>query len=74
MGVKYVLVHRQDYMDTGLVDDTEELNKIPQNSGLKFIKTFPTQECPQKDIMCVQRTGPIDVYKVVSSPIKPEVE
>ncbi len=74
MGVKYVLVHRQDYMDTGLVDDREELNKIPQNSWLKFIKTFPTQECPQKDIMCVQRTGSIDMYEVVASPIKPEVE
>lgn len=74
MGVKYVLVHRQDYIDTGLVDDTEELNKIPQNSGLKFIKTFPAQECPQKDIMCVQKSGPIDVYEVVASAIKPEVQ
>jgi hypothetical protein len=55
-----------------LIDDREELNKIPQNSGLKFIKTFPTQECPQKDIMCVQKTGPIDVYEIVALPIEPK--
>ena len=66
MGVKYVLVHRQDYIDTGLVDDSEELNKIPQNSGLKFIKSFSSQECPNKDIMCIQKTGQIDVYEVVA--------
>ena len=66
MGVKYALVHRQDYIDTGLVDDSEELNKIPQNSRLKFIKSFSSQECPKKDIMCIQKTGQIDVYEVVA--------
>ncbi len=75
MGVKYALVHRQDYIDTGLVDDMEELNKIPQNSGLKFIKSFAAQECPNKDIICVQKTGQIDVYEVVAvEPIEPKVE
>ena len=70
MGVKYVLVHRQDYIDTGLVDDSEELNKIPQNSGLKFIKSFSSQECPKKDIMCIQKTGQIDVYEVEAESAK----
>ncbi|MFH0913485.1 MAG: hypothetical protein V1884_04310, partial [Candidatus Omnitrophota bacterium] len=74
MGVKYVLVHNEDYLSTGLVEDYEELNKIPQNPGLNFIKNFPSQECPKKDIMCVQKTGPIDVYEIIALPIKPKVE
>jgi hypothetical protein len=72
MGVKYVLVHKQDYINTELVEDYEELNKILQNAGLKFIKTFPKQECPEKNIMCVQKTGPIDVYEVVAIPQEPD--
>lgn len=38
MQVKYVLVHRQAYLDTGLIEWIEELNKIPQSPYLKFIK------------------------------------
>jgi len=71
MEVKYVLVHREDYLKTELIEEIEELNKIPKNPGLKFLKSFPAQECPQKDIMCVQKTGQIDVYEVVAEPIKP---
>jgi hypothetical protein len=74
MGVRYALVHREDYLNTGLIQDKEELDKIPKNPYLKFIKTFPSQECPQKDIMCVQKTGPIDIYEVIASPIRPKVE
>lgn len=74
MGVKYVLVHREDYIATGLIDDYEELNKIPQNSGIKFIQSFHSQECPKKDIMCLQKTGPIDVYEIVAKSINPEVK
>jgi len=74
MGVEYALVHWQGYKDTGLVDDSEELNKIPQNPGLKFIKSFSSQECPHKDRMCVQRTSPIDVYEVIAPPIEPVVK
>lgn len=73
MGVRYVLVHKEDYVSTGLIEDYEELNKIPQNPGLKFVKNFPPQECPQKDIMCVQKTGPIDVYEVIAQPIEPSI-
>lgn len=64
MGVKYALVHRDGYLGTDLVEDREELEKIPQNKGLKFVRSFPVQECPDEDIMCVQKTGPIDVYEV----------
>ncbi|MDP3732514.1 MAG: hypothetical protein Q8R31_05815 [Candidatus Omnitrophota bacterium] len=74
MEVKYVLVHKDDYLHTELIDEIEELNKIPSNPGLKFIKTFPAQYCPQKDIKCAQESGPINVYEVVALPIKPEAE
>lgn len=73
MGVKYVLVHRDGYLQTELIEDREELDKIPQNKALKFIRSFPAQECPDEGIMCVQKTGPIDVYEAVALPIKPNV-
>lgn len=74
MGVKYVLVHKEEYLKTGLVEEIEEINKIPKNSGLKLIGYFPAQECSQKDIMCVQKTGPIDVYEIDAVAIKPELK
>lgn len=64
MGVKYILIHHDAYLQTDLVEDKEELDKIPKNPRLKLIKTFPVQDCPQKDIMCVRKTGPIDIYEV----------
>ncbi|MCM8795357.1 MAG: hypothetical protein NC928_01505 [Candidatus Omnitrophica bacterium] len=67
MGVKYVLVHRDGYLQTELIEEIEELSKIPHNPGLKLIKTFPAEDCPQKDIMCVKKTGPIDVYELVAA-------
>ncbi|MDI6606543.1 MAG: hypothetical protein QME65_05340, partial [Candidatus Omnitrophota bacterium] len=74
MQAKYVLVHRDRYLHTGLIKDKEEFDKISQNKGLKMIKSFPAQGCPQKDIMCVQKSGPVDVYEVAASPIEPEVK
>jgi hypothetical protein len=71
MGVRYVLVHHDGYLETELAEDREELDKIAVNKELKFIKSFPSQECPQNDIMCVQKTGSIDVYEVVAQPVKP---
>ncbi len=64
IGVKYALVHRQAYLDTELTRDKEELDKIPQNSGLKLVRSFPAETCPDENIICTQRTGPIDVYQV----------
>jgi len=72
MGVKYVLVHREGYLQTELTEYRDELENIPKNSGLKFIKSFPAQECQQKGIMCVQKTGPITVYEVVAAPLEPQ--
>ncbi len=72
MGVKYVLVHRKDYEQSGLVDRIEELKKIPENKGLKLIKEFDAQSCPT-EIRCTQKSGPIDVYEVTAVLQKPSL-
>lgn len=74
IGLRYVLVHRGDYLNSELTEDSQELSKIPANPGLKLIKTFAAEDCPRQDIMCVQKTGPIDVYEVVTQPILPRTE
>jgi len=51
-------------LETELVEEKEELDKIPHNPGLKLVRSFSAQECPRKDIMCVAKTGLIDVYKI----------
>jgi len=71
MGVKYVLVHIYDYQRTDLIDDLEELKRIPSNPGLKLVGKFSSQECPDPAIMCMQKISPVDVYEVVARPIKP---
>lgn len=40
MGVKYVLLHRDDYIRTELASEKEELNKISHSPFLKFLKSF----------------------------------
>jgi len=71
MGVKYVVVHRDKYAGSGLIDMINELDTIPKNQGLRLIKTFAAQGCPRKDIICIQKTGPIDVYEVIASSKQP---
>lgn len=73
MGVKYVLVHREGYADTELSEEIEELNKIPENTGLRLVRSFPKQECQIKDTMCIQDIGPVDVYEVIAGPLEPKV-
>lgn len=70
MGVKYALVHRDSYSQTDLIEDKEELSNIPKNPGVRLIKSFPTQDCTQKGIMCIEKTGPIDVYEIIAFPAK----
>lgn len=70
MGVKFAIVHHGDYLETGLVEDKIELEKIPQNKGLKLIGIFPPEVCPDREIMCIRKTGPIDVYEVIAEPIE----
>ncbi|MCM8783427.1 MAG: hypothetical protein NC818_01410 [Candidatus Omnitrophica bacterium] len=72
-GVRYVIVHYDGYLNSELLEDKKEFEKIPQNSSLKLVKSFPAEECPKKDIMCVKKTGPIDVYEVIAEPINPNL-
>lgn len=65
MGVTYVLIHHEGYLNTELTEDKEELKRIPTNPSLKFIKSYPEQDCPQQNLMCVAKAGPIDVYEVI---------
>jgi hypothetical protein len=58
MDVRYVLVHKQDYLNSGLIEDKEELGNIKDNTGLKFLETF----------------GDVDVYEVIAHPKKPGVK
>ena len=74
MGVKYAIVHKDEYLKTDLIEDREDLEGIYQSPDLKFVKSFSPQECPQKGIMCAQKTGVIDVYEVAAEPIEPKVE
>ncbi len=73
LGVKYVIVHREDYLKDGSVAKKEELERIGKNPKLKLVKTFPAQGCPQKGIMCIRKTGPIDVYEIIAEPEKPRI-
>jgi len=65
MGVKYVLVHRSDYLKTELIEDREQLERVPANRGLKFVRSFSAQECPDKCIRCIAESGQVDVYELV---------
>jgi hypothetical protein len=69
IGVKYVLVHRADYLKTDLIEDRRQLEKIPLNRGLKLVRSFPAQECPDKRIRCIAESGQMDVYEVVTQPL-----
>lgn len=72
MGVRYVFVHARDYLNTELIDVTQDFHKIPDTPGLKLVKNFSTQECPEKDVKCVRDAGPIDVYEVTAPALMPE--
>lgn len=65
MGVRYVLVHKEAYLKTELSADSEELQNIPRNPGLKLIGSFVAEECPREGVLCLQKTGEIEVYEVV---------
>jgi hypothetical protein len=72
LGVRYVLVHHEGYLETEIIRDRKELESISHNSGLRLVRSFPGQDCPRKDIMCIQKCGPIDVYEVIAEPLKPK--
>ena len=73
MGVKYVIVHKDVYINTDLIEQIEDVNRVSKNEGLKFVKSFSPQKCPS-DIMCTQKSGQIDVYEVVAKAEKMRVK
>ncbi|MDD5165804.1 MAG: hypothetical protein PHQ57_00235 [Candidatus Omnitrophica bacterium] len=74
MEVKFVLVHEQEYLDTELKEQIEELKEIALDRQLKLIKTFPAQDCPHSGIMCIQKSGKVDVYELLANPVEPKIE
>jgi hypothetical protein len=72
LGVKYVLVHQEGDAQGEISEEMEEMKKVPQNPGLKLVKTFPAQSCSDSRIMCVEKTGIVDVYEVVADPVSAE--
>ncbi|MCX5694957.1 MAG: hypothetical protein NT014_07590 [Candidatus Omnitrophica bacterium] len=68
-------MHRDEYLNSGLVGDLSELERIPKNSNLKLIRTFPEQVCLEENIMCVQNSGAVDVYEITASvPLEPKAK
>jgi len=74
LGVRYVIVHRDDYLNTELIEDRDELNTINHNPGLKFLKSFSSQRCGPAEMIRTQEAGPIDVYKVSAGALDPKIE
>ena len=70
MGVKYVLVHREAYLSTGLVEIKQELESLGQIKGLRFKMSFAVQECRGLS-MCPGMLEQVDVYEIVASPLAP---
>ena len=71
MNVKYVVVHEAGYLKSELKQDLDEYKKISANLGLRLIKSYPEENCPREDIMCVYKRGAIDLYEVIALPIEP---
>lgn len=58
LGVRFVLVHKMDYTNSGLMVNLKELEDIQKNPDLKFVKSFEN----------------IDVYEVTASPREPGIK
>lgn len=61
MGVRYVLVHRQDYIKTELVDEIKELDKILGNPLLKFVKS--NDDIDLYELNTQQKVDPATLFK-----------
>lgn len=66
IGVKYAVVHRQAYLDSELSEDRQELDNINRNPGIKLIKSFPEEGCLDKRVMCVKKSGNVDLYEIIN--------
>jgi len=65
MGVRYAIVHRNSYVQTGLVESLEELDKIGSSPGLKLIKQFPQEPAKENTAALLADFGAVDVYEIV---------
>ncbi|MFH1888569.1 MAG: hypothetical protein ABH806_00595 [Candidatus Omnitrophota bacterium] len=63
MGVKYVIVHRDDYINTGLIDEIDEAKKISFNPLLKFVRSFP-----DTDLYAINTREKLDPETLLRSP------
>ncbi len=64
LGVRYILVHRDGYRATGLLEDEEELRLIPGNGALRLRVSFPMEKCADSSIICLREIGAVDVYEI----------
>lgn len=64
LGVRYVLVHKADYLNNEEVTMGLQLEGIVSNPGLKRVKNFPAEHCTST-LPCTRESGPVDVYEVV---------
>lgn len=64
IGVSYAVVHRDGYERTELMEMIGEYKAIPGNPYLKLVKSFPEQKCPDDGMLCTEKTGQIDVYRI----------
>jgi len=63
IGVRYVVVHKQGYLDTGLVDQINEFEGIGSNRSLELVKIYQPVECP-RGVMCLTDKETIYLYRV----------
>jgi hypothetical protein len=74
LGVKYVLVHRREYLDSQMISQIKELESISLNPGLRLVRNFAGQDCPQSQAICASDIGSVDVYEVVAKdPLDPQL-
>jgi hypothetical protein len=66
LGVRYCIVHEDGYLVTGLKEEKEQLDTIHRNPSLTLIRRFAPEECLGKAVLCLRKTGPIEVYEIHS--------
>jgi len=64
MGVKYVLVHFDGYLGSGLLQDQQELERIRGNPELSFVQKFAPESCSTEESMCTRRSSEIEVWEI----------
>jgi len=66
LGVRYIFVHQQGYLDTGLIKEIKEFEGIGNNRNLELIKIYPPEAC-REGIMCLTDKETIYLYQLRGS-------